>query len=584
MGIVGSGGVIIPDPGDGNPLITPGLIALKDSNRDLLLAESTWKILRQQDVSQYMSALKKINQSIGATTTMLAGIADGNKTQRPPKDLLELWTKRGDLLVKRLDRGFESLVLLLTGIQDYCPRGGRTSRAPFSFVGSMLHSLFGTMDEEGQRLVNDLDMRQKQLIHIQEHQASVFTGALESFSDVESNQENIEIQLGSLSKKVDKITDVMTKALTVGEFLSVLEGQVNELLQEVDLFEHMVERSVGGSVPRNLVPDTVLQDVADQFVLNVDKKFLPSLMETQDVYKCGDVLLFFLELPVPGERQFSVFRLYTPSISIGGSFLSFILPQHIAVPLKDPSIVISFAPGELGACKRSRTHYLCYAFEVSQVRASQSCAIALMDQNSEALKAIPELCHTTVSKGHQSFFHYLPRTDRLIFSTITNNRSILTCGSQSTYHDINGTGVLSIPASCTLQVGNTLLKSPRVASFPGDALRVNIAPITSLTTVLNTHVHSSFTSPHSSDLATIKLHNATVHLMHGQMAINEELGRVDDLSQTVGAHGVRDVTWLSSISGVVGFTCCIGLLMVAYRNFWGTAGPTVGRGARGWTC
>lgn len=54
----------------------------------------------------------------------------------------------------------------------------RAVRAPFSFMGTLLHDLFGVEDEGGERLSRDLNTDAHEAPHLQEKQATIIPSLL----------------------------------------------------------------------------------------------------------------------------------------------------------------------------------------------------------------------------------------------------------------------------------------------------------------------------------------------------------------------------------------------------------------------
>lgn len=556
---------IIPDPG-AKPLVLPGMVVVKE-DRQLLIAESSWRILRSQDSDPYRRTAMSLMQALDTSLATLDASGDNNRPSSHSGGIAALFKDRAASIRKRIERALFNIDLLLSGLEDLCPAPRRAGRSPFSFMGTVLHTLFGTMDEDGERLVNELDTRTSKLVHLLDSQATVVTGVLESFRDVETRVTYLGGQLETLSKKVKKAVDTLTAQITVGEFLSNVADHTSEWVDEVNTFDRVVGQALGGSVPRDLVPDAVLDDVVAQFANStIDARWLPSLMEVKNLYRCRDVIVFSILLPVPTDETYTLYRLFSPSIALEGKYLTFSLPHSLAVPGGVQDSVIHFAPGGKDDCKMTRTHFLCYGLDVHFQDARFSCPVALLDQNSISLRTIPVLCQFTVAKSYREFFHFLPRSDQLIFSTHTNTSSVLTCGRQSTHHEIRGTGTLSIPASCTLRVGGVLLRSPRAATFPGDVLRVDVPPISTLLPTLLGLIHGNASDTHYVNLQSLKLLNATAQLDLRQKAVVRDLEEVRGLGDRVGSHGVRDLSWLSSLT-VLFFLGTVGGLIAGYRRF-----------------
>ena len=555
-----SSSLIIPDPGP-NPIVAPGLVAVKEDRR-LLVTESNWNIMRRQEMGPYEEAANAIEEAL-RTGASLVNSSFSNKSESAAViGLQNLWVNRISDLNKRLTRALASLNSTTHEIREYCP-SDRSRRSPFSFMGSLMHTLFGVMDENGERMVHELTDRSNQLLHFQKQQASVVTGVIESMGDFQAKMSRLDGQILSLSKRVQQDSEEVIKAIALSELMEILGGHVIELVDEIKLFKDLVSQSQAGFVPRALVPDNVLGGVMGQFTLPVERWVLPSLMETRRVFKCKDSLIFHVFLPVPVARELTVFHIFTPSIPLDGLFLSFSLPTYVAVPLKDLSTVVEFAPGELESCKKTQSYYLCPGLKIQYKDPGSSCALKVIDQNAVSLPEISKFCDVQVSRSHKPFFHFLPASEKIVYSVLTNTRSTLTCGNMQSSHVINGTGVLTIPASCTLQVEGVTLRSPRASSFPGDVLQVTTVDTVPLAKLLAAHWSEPHKEKESSSLVALQLQNRTQALLERQASISRDLNGVDDLSQRVGSHGVRDLTWLGSLSSVIIF------IGIAFLTWWG---------------
>lgn len=80
-------------------------------------------------------------------------------------------------------------------------------------------------------------------------------------------------------------------------------------------------------------------------------------------------------------------------------------------------------------------------------------------------------------------FYVLPNSEKVACYIRTRNSSTLTRGRR-TSHSVNGRGVLSIPSTYSLRVGDTGIKSPRTRDFPDDFLDIKVIDMRDIRKVL----------------------------------------------------------------------------------------------------
>lgn len=100
----------------------------------------------------------------------------------------------------------------------------------------------------------------------------------------------------------------------------------------------------------------------------------------------------------------------------------------------------------------------------------------------------------------------------MVCSIPTHKSFKLTCRSRASFHIVRCTCLLNIPSSCTLRVGNAILKLPRIRDYPHDILDVkpiNVRDVQVLAKRLST---SHFDLHNPTSLQHSSLHKGAVQM------------------------------------------------------------------------
>ncbi|XP_063600063.1 uncharacterized protein LOC134776278 [Penaeus indicus] len=190
----------MPDPGR-EPLLSPGVITLKE-DRSLLLTEVNWQLIRVQRLAPYEELALKLTSTLETLEKIMSKGPRSQESQNRPLERKFIRALEEGLLAQVrgaqgvLHKVRNDIVDLLENIELYqgC-HSGRVPRAVFSFMGLIMHDMFGVMDENGERLVRNLDASVKEVIHLQKSQASIVAGLLTSFQATSARVGDIESKL-----------------------------------------------------------------------------------------------------------------------------------------------------------------------------------------------------------------------------------------------------------------------------------------------------------------------------------------------------------------------------------------------------
>ena len=364
----------------------------------------------------------------------------------------------------------------------------RKKRAPFEFVGWIDRTLFGTMDADDRKEVNDevnkLYQKTEQISLLAANQTHIIKSNLEKINSVLSEDQ------AKYDRLINKISDFHKQNIllreaanrtmyseSVNKWIAQYEESLDFIINSRRTLINAVETTAKGHLhPLLLTHEQLLSIVNDintyrhdhslpweESEISIEKLY--ELSSTSAIVRKGR-LLIVLSFPLTGKERYSNYLIHPLPIA---NKIHSELHGYISIKPKIEYLAINHVPSTSGKkeyfqpkpsflknCQKDGKSLLCSPYTpIQKGTGNNSCEYSIYTNPSQAAL---RTCDISMHKGDTTYWTKLITTDEWLFSTIKPVTLNLICnGTNHSNITLTGAGIFALHGQCTAYTPDLIL-------------------------------------------------------------------------------------------------------------------------------
>ena len=363
----------------------------------------------------------------------------------------------------------------------------RNKRGWFDFVGIISKNLFGIMDNEDAKFIddkiNEFDKSEHLLASLIKDQSQIVRSTILNFnntiSSIHKNSQVLKTNLDKIRSFLvdgEKETKMLDLQLVIEEHFLVLSHLVNGLKSDYDTLITSVLLVKRGTLHPSIISpfqlrehllnasSTVPPGLELPISPNKDESF--TLLDIIDIiaYFHNSKLVFVIKVPLLPVYYFEVYKLIPLPIKILKNTYTFIKPTKSLLAIrKDRQKFIMLEQPDLSKCKRFIQILLCIQHNpLFDIHANGVCETKLLMEQPIQLT---QECDTRFTNMYGNLWLRLQNKNSWIYATQKQSTITINCKdnpSEIKNSFINGTGIVSLNEDCIAYSETTILEPSKI--------------------------------------------------------------------------------------------------------------------------
>lgn len=356
----------------------------------------------------------------------------------------------------------------------------RSKRAWIGGIGTILKTVFGTLDENDALKYNDAieSMRnnQNKMAALVKKNILITESVISSYNDtvwkIQHNEATLNQAIDELSQNIRNLSVISNRLeheANINFILNSIETSVLALsFQLEDIVSAIIISSQNMLHPGVITPLQLYRELADNYrhlpghlelPIELDLSSVHAILSISNVicYYVNNKIVFVLQIPLVQTKEYLLFHsiaLPMPHNTNNLDSFSLIVPgtSHIAMT-KDKTSYCNVKDFEKCVNLNSET-YMCDVSEVFTTDSKPSCESELI---SKVITKVPTQCETRFIFGKLDIWKPLTN-NRWIFILSERSKISLECVNSKLYEaNILGVGIITLPSDCTAYCRSTVL-------------------------------------------------------------------------------------------------------------------------------
>nr|XP_049705298.1 uncharacterized protein LOC126056435 [Helicoverpa armigera] len=451
-----------------------------DKLLNIKFTNSDWNVIAYVDIGHVQPNLDKVEFLFEKLNVFCNSLAS-SKIQSDCINSLSALKNRHILNVSK----FSSVSYLLVDEKPHM----RFKRGLMDFGGSLLKTIFGTLDSEDavrfSKAIDEVQTDEKRLAHLMKDNIHVIKSTISYFNNTISKVNENENHILRNMETIHKILETVVNSNNKLEIKSELSSLLNSLESIIMTLSFDIE-DINNAIlfaKLNVLHPTVLSPHQLYSELDKHRNNLPSHYELpvpltlQNIHNLIDIsqlvcffhlnkVIIVVKIPLVLPQVYDLYRIIplpVPYDMLKPDTYVLIEPTSSYVAITADRMFYSLI-ADIDKCKLiSDKCYVCVLTNVFSAIANPTCETILL---SDVISKLPDICVTKLIHGSIDLFHKLT-LNRWIFVQSEPGKCHVTCNDKDISSDVIlfGTGILSLPRNCkafykTLQfaaVGETVI-------------------------------------------------------------------------------------------------------------------------------
>lgn len=440
---------------------SPGLYF--DKHLDVKFTNNNWNVVTYLDITHILPNLDNI-EFLFEETRVLCNSLISSQIQTDCNNALSALKHQH---LKNVNK-FSSISYLLV---DEKPNR-RFKRALMDFGGSILKTIFGTLDTEDalkfSQAINDVQTDEKQLAHLMKDNIHVIKSTISTFNTtinkVNENQnhllENVKT-LRNIMETISNSNDKLEIKSQTNTLLNSLESIILTLSLDIDDVSNAILFAKLNVLHPTVLSPHQLYNELDKNRNNLPKHYeLPVSLTLQNIHEIIDLsklicyyhsnrIIVVVKIPLVLPQIYNLYNvisLPTPYDITKPDTYALIAPTDSYVAITNDHMFYSLIT-DIEKCKViSEKCYVCVLTNIYSTIANPICETVLL---TEAVKTLPETCTIRLIHGIIDVFHKI-KGNRWIFVQSEPGKCHITCNNQPENIEVVlfGSGILTLPKTC----------------------------------------------------------------------------------------------------------------------------------------
>ncbi|XP_032677802.1 uncharacterized protein LOC116847183 [Odontomachus brunneus] len=440
---------------------TPGIYF--DKQGQLYQIASTWKIvikvnlktldIRRDQLEEYLENTKKMCDIQGITT----------KTGKTCNNLYKIVKTRLDRTRQIMNQIYE--------IHSIIPN---RRRGLIDSIGMLTKSLFGTMDANDEKIINEqlqlLENRQETLKHAT-NQLKILNATV---GHLEKSENTIQKNEKTIWDSITQIGDSQTELVSrqhLDEHFILLDAALNNLVQDQNDILTYLNNIKQGYLPIQI---TLINDIISQIkeaAIRVPQNLhFPFRISTKNwleiekfitlnaYYQKGNIFTV-LKIPLITYPIYDIINILPLPIYTGNDTFAWteITYNKIAIN-KEANSYLVISDNDLQECKKISDHYICgQGNPIYKIQADSPCEVHLFMTLEKTGN-----CHTKYILANHTVLIALKERNAWLYSTRNEQNIHIQCKNKNYYNKIKNTGIIKFKEQCKLIINEITIQAQGV--------------------------------------------------------------------------------------------------------------------------
>ncbi|XP_036144140.1 uncharacterized protein LOC118646024 [Monomorium pharaonis] len=426
--------------------------------------ESFWKVVIKIDVTTLSKRLAQVEKYVRKTDNLCKMIAViGKETCENLHSVIEKGCERTNKLIERINSTYNTRI---------------HKRGLIDGIGSVAKSLFGTMDANDEKLINEqltvLHDSQELNKHAIKNQIKIMQATI---AHIDNSERTIRQNENTLADATDKLRTKLLedeRQSNLHENFIIINAVLSDLTRDAeDVLEYLTFLKEGILHPR-LTPISIiiesLKDASSQLPEGLYFPFRIKENEWSTIEKFATVgaycdqiniytILRFPLISMPKYEILSVIPLPIPSQNNIFSFVEINNPL-IAIDTEQRTY-ITLAKNDLRKCIEINTEYLCTEnHPVYRINPDSICEIKMYLETKDHYKN----CNIKNATSNHSLWIALSNSHSWLYSSPRKQVITLHCKDHGKIKEtIEKVGKITLKNNCKLVTENTIIRSPKMS-------------------------------------------------------------------------------------------------------------------------
>ncbi|XP_051175020.1 uncharacterized protein LOC127290481 [Leptopilina boulardi] len=427
------------------------------------LYHRTWKLIIGVDTSSFDTRLQDIKKTYEKASKMCSGC----------QEEFELHA-----ICNRINR-LEDLQTTLDQILGF----SRSKRGILNIIGSISKTLFGTLDEDDMKLINDeLDNvydNQDKMSQAIGNQTRILKTLLNSAShDLQMLNEQSESKTNQLNSIINS-TNRNERNLLVANMIVLCSIAIEEFNDDLNLIINAVNDGKHGIIhPQILTPGMLIQqlrEISEETNTKYPVRLIPhNYQRIIDISEINILivnkrLVYMLRIPETEHGDFQTLHLIPIPIHHGKGFLAPIPSHEIILINNEKSLYVPSDIKLLEKCKKLENQYICKrtqpTYLISEI---ENCETSIIRNHNKIIS--DRICEFSVFRIYEIAFIPLHDPDQYIIIPESEVELTTTCESRITIINIKEPSIVFSNSDCEIHTPKSILKLRKSIEHKTDIL------------------------------------------------------------------------------------------------------------------
>ncbi|XP_039315145.1 uncharacterized protein LOC113003882 [Solenopsis invicta] len=426
--------------------------------------DSTWKMVIRIDSTSLTNRLEQLRQYLQKTKSMCHFFAVANKDTC--QNLYEI-TKDD----------YEEINKELIKINSMCESSELRKRGLVDGIGTIAKSLFGTMDSNDEKIINEqltaLHDEQQKAQHAVKNQIKILQQTIAHMDNTEEIIQKNENLLANATKNLREHLITNERQSNIHEHFITINAIVADLNRDIkDTLDYLTTIKQGILHPRLAPIKNIIENLKEAslqlpeglyfpFRINKNKWFEIEKVITISAYCDTNNIFSILEFPLISHPKYKILNIISLPVPESENIATIIKIKNPLIAISsEQRAYITLSHNDLQACKLTNTDYLCKQnFQIQKINNNPICEVNIYIEN----KIQKENCEIKQIITSNIMWIPLKNPHAWLYSSPTKQYININCKDHGQIkQEIENTGKIKLRNNCEIISHEIILKSPKV--------------------------------------------------------------------------------------------------------------------------
>lgn len=420
--------------------------------------EAHWKLVIKTDTTSLEARLDQVTKSVKRTEDMCNALIINKNTCNGFQKIME--------------KGHNKIQKLINKIQTVYKTPSDKRRGLIDGLGTVAKTLFGTMDANDEKLINEqlslLHNSNAATKHALKSQLKVINSTITHVENLEKTIEQNENTLLNLLEKIQNQGIIHNRRHDLDEHFTLVNAIINDLLQDTtETLEYFTYIQVGILHPKLTPVESIIANLREAAVTWPQGLYFPFNLQSQEwlniekitsisAYSDETNIYSILRFPLASLPNYEVLRVIPlPVYDHDDIFASIDSNTNWLAIDKERQYYITLTNQDLQECVKIKSEYICEPnYAISKVNLDSICEIQMYSHNRD------KKCNMKYEETKNVI--WIKAKNSWLYSTSKREEIIIQCKDYPEFKDtIINTGKLTLKENCKVITANTIIRSQK---------------------------------------------------------------------------------------------------------------------------